>query len=97
MTPLTSYTPTTAGSACTSTRSWRSVIQQRVSPAFLPLRARADELHPVFDMVQDSALKSKRIFLYSSDEPDKKANAALLMALYAVSWTRSTTWSSAGM
>ena len=26
----------------------------------------------------------QRIFLYSSDEPDKKVNAALLMALYAV-------------
>lgn len=34
---------------------------------------------------QDPSLKSRRIFLYSSDEPDKKANAALLMALYAVS------------
>ncbi|GAA5829948.1 hypothetical protein JCM11251_007944 [Rhodosporidiobolus azoricus] len=27
---------------------------------------------------------TKRIFLYSSDEPDKKVNAALLMALYAM-------------
>lgn len=27
----------------------------------------------------------QRIYLYSSDEPDKKVNAALLMALYAVS------------
>ncbi|ORY74516.1 protein-tyrosine phosphatase-like protein [Leucosporidium creatinivorum] len=38
----------------------------------------------VHTLLEDSALKSKRIFLYSSDEPDKKANAALLMALYAM-------------
>lgn len=35
--------------------------------------------------LQDASFKHKRVFLYSSDEPDKKANAALLMALYAVS------------
>lgn len=34
---------------------------------------------------QDPAYKAKRIILYSSDEADKKANAALLLALYAVS------------
>ena len=34
---------------------------------------------------QSPALGSKRIIVFSADEPDKKANAALLMALYAVS------------
>lgn len=36
-------------------------------------------------LLQDQTLTGKRIVLYSSDEPDKKANAALLLALYAVS------------
>lgn len=36
---------------------------------------------------QDAAHAGKRIILYSSDEPDKKANAAVLMVLYAVSPT----------
>lgn len=35
-------------------------------------------------LLEDKALSSKKIILYSSDEHDKKANAALLMALYAV-------------
>lgn len=35
--------------------------------------------------VQNPSLRTKRIILFSADEPDKKANAALLMALYAVS------------
>jgi hypothetical protein len=34
---------------------------------------------------QSSTNAGKRIILFSADEPDKKANAALLMALYAVS------------
>lgn len=35
--------------------------------------------------LQNPTLRTKRIILFSADEPDKKANAALLMALYAVS------------
>jgi len=34
---------------------------------------------------QEQAHAGKKIILYSSDEPDKKANAAVLMVLYAVS------------
>jgi hypothetical protein len=33
---------------------------------------------------QDETLADKKIVFYSSDAPDKKANAALLIALYAV-------------
>lgn len=33
---------------------------------------------------QDPKLKAKKIVLYSSSEYDKKANAVLLLALYAV-------------
>ena len=33
---------------------------------------------------QDDELKSHRLVLYSSNDPRKKANAALLMALYSV-------------
>lgn len=36
-------------------------------------------------LLSDPQHAHQRIFLYSSDEPDKKVNAALLMALYAVS------------
>ena len=36
-------------------------------------------------MLKDPKLKQRRIVLYSADEPDKKANAVLLLALYAVS------------
>lgn len=35
-------------------------------------------------LLEDKALTGKRIVLYSSDEADKKANAALLISLYAV-------------
>ena len=35
-------------------------------------------------LLEDKALNGKRIVLYSSDEADKKANAALLISLYAV-------------
>lgn len=35
---------------------------------------------------QDEALKDHRLVLYSSDDPRRKANAALLMALYVVSF-----------
>ncbi|GAA5824045.1 hypothetical protein JCM3770_005137 [Rhodotorula araucariae] len=35
-------------------------------------------------LVSDPQHAHQRIFLYSSDEPDKKVNAALLMALYAM-------------
>jgi hypothetical protein len=34
---------------------------------------------------QDAALRKQRLVLYSSNDPKKKANAALLMALYMVS------------
>lgn len=36
------------------------------------------------NLLEDPAHRHQRIFLYSSDEPDKKVNAALLMSLYAV-------------
>ncbi|KAL8287200.1 hypothetical protein RQP46_003652 [Phenoliferia psychrophenolica] len=38
----------------------------------------------VHTLLEDPALKSKRIMLYSADDPDKKANAALLIALYGM-------------
>ncbi|KAK4047913.1 cell division control protein 14 [Microbotryomycetes sp. JL201] len=38
----------------------------------------------VHTLLEDAGLRDKRIILYSSDEPDKKANAALLIALYAM-------------
>ncbi|KAK4052552.1 cell division control protein 14 [Microbotryomycetes sp. JL221] len=38
----------------------------------------------VHTLLEDAGLRNKRIMLYSSDEPDKKANAALLIALYAM-------------
>lgn len=46
--------------------------------------------------IQSPQLQTRRIILFSSDDADKKANAALLMALYAVrlsskdqaSWSR---------
>jgi hypothetical protein len=41
--------------------------------------------------LQNPTLRTKRIILFSADEPDKKANAALLMALYAVSGRLSRT------
>ena len=34
---------------------------------------------------KDESLKSCRLVLYSSDDPRKKANAALLVSLYVVS------------
>lgn len=37
------------------------------------------------NLLEDPTHRNSRIFLYSSDEPDKKVNAALLMSLYAVS------------
>ncbi|KAK9897117.1 phosphatases II [Cystobasidium minutum MCA 4210] len=36
------------------------------------------------DLLENPALRTKRIILFSSDDPDKKANAALLMSLYAM-------------
>ena len=39
------------------------------------------------DIPQDEALKSHRLVLYSSSDPRRKANAALLMALYVVRTT----------
>ncbi|SGY79777.1 BQ5605_C008g05219 [Microbotryum silenes-dioicae] len=38
----------------------------------------------VHTLLENEEYANKRIFLYSSEEPDKKANAALLIALYAV-------------
>ncbi|KAI5476543.1 cell division cycle 14 [Pseudohyphozyma bogoriensis] len=38
----------------------------------------------VHQLLEDPLLSTKRIMLYSSSEPDKKANAALLIALYAM-------------
>ncbi|KAM0789116.1 hypothetical protein ACM66B_003171 [Microbotryomycetes sp. NB124-2] len=38
----------------------------------------------VHTLLEDAGLRNKKIILYSSDEPDKKANAALLIALYAM-------------
>ncbi|MBW0545355.1 hypothetical protein O181_085070 [Austropuccinia psidii MF-1] len=35
-------------------------------------------------LLEDQSISNKRIVLYSSDDPDKKANAALLMALYCM-------------
>lgn len=39
--------------------------------------------------LQDQDLAPHRLVLYSSDDPRKKANAALLMALYVVSLHKS--------
>ncbi|KAA1086562.1 cell division control protein 14 [Puccinia graminis f. sp. tritici] len=36
------------------------------------------------ELLEDSSMSDRRIILYSSDDPDKKANAALLMALYCM-------------
>ncbi|GAA6059789.1 hypothetical protein JCM10212_003684 [Sporobolomyces blumeae] len=36
------------------------------------------------NLLEDPQHRHQRIFLYSSDEPDKKVNAALMMALYAM-------------
>ncbi|GAA5977913.1 hypothetical protein JCM5350_006264 [Sporobolomyces pararoseus] len=36
------------------------------------------------NLLEDPTHRHQRIFLYSSDEPDKKVNAALLMSLYAM-------------
>ena len=39
---------------------------------------------PTYYLLQDKELASHRLVLYSSDDPRRKANAALLMALYVV-------------
>jgi len=44
-----------------------------------------------FPRAQEQAHAGKKIILYSSDEPDKKANAAVLIVLYAVSSTAEPT------
>lgn len=36
-------------------------------------------------LLEDASLSSRRIIMYSSEDPDKRANSALLMALYCVS------------
>ncbi|SCZ98519.1 BZ3500_MvSof-1268-A1-R1_Chr7-1g09187 [Microbotryum saponariae] len=43
----------------------------------------------VHTLLENEEYANKRIFLYSSEEPDKKANAALLIALYANGCTAS--------
>ncbi|KAA1130697.1 cell division control protein 14 [Puccinia graminis f. sp. tritici] len=40
------------------------------------------------ELLEDSSMSDRRIILYSSDDPDKKANAALLMALYCMERSR---------
>ena len=48
--------------------------------AFNILRVSLSTDAPSFPL-QNPTLRTKRIILFSADEPDKKANAALLMAL----------------
>lgn len=53
--------------------------------AALPPRAIHTRAHALFTIPpQDKELASHRLVLYSSDDPRRKANAALLMALYVV-------------
>ena len=54
-------------------------ILQVCSPLTHPYPSPLDTVH-----VQDPAIITHRIVLYSSSDPRKKANAALLMALYVV-------------
>jgi len=50
-----------------------------------PPRATHARAHLLFTKpLQDKELASHRLVLYSSDDPRRKANAALLMALYVV-------------
>ncbi|KAH7105285.1 tyrosine protein phosphatase [Auriculariales sp. MPI-PUGE-AT-0066] len=46
------------------------------------------------ELIQDENLKGHRLVLYSSDDPRKKANAALLMALFLMIVQRRTPWDS---
>ncbi|KAH9813578.1 protein-tyrosine phosphatase-like protein [Melampsora americana] len=41
-------------------------------------------------LLEDSSLEGKRIVMYSSQDPDKRANSALLMALYCVCLSNQT-------
>jgi hypothetical protein len=41
-------------------------------------------IHDVHAPLQDEDLASHRLILYTSDDPQRKANAALLMALFSV-------------
>ena len=57
--------------------------RHRTSPSLLLRTASRFCLH-LHSLLNAPEHAHQRIFLYSSDEPDKKVNAALLMALYAV-------------
>ncbi|KAF9247136.1 tyrosine protein phosphatase [Melanogaster broomeanus] len=46
----------------------------------------------IHELLEDKDLQSYRIVLYSSDEPRRKANAALLMALYVMIVQRRAPW-----
>lgn len=46
----------------------------------------------IHELLEDKDLASHRIVLYSSDDPRRKANAALLMALYVMIVHRRTPW-----
>ncbi|KAH0840093.1 tyrosine protein phosphatase [Lanmaoa asiatica] len=46
----------------------------------------------IHELLEDTDLQSYRIVLYSSDDPRRKANAALLMALYVMIVQRRAPW-----
>lgn len=46
----------------------------------------------IHELLEDESLKTCRLVLYSSDDPRKKANAALLMALYIMIVQKRTPW-----
>ncbi|KAF9482442.1 phosphatases II [Pholiota conissans] len=46
----------------------------------------------IHELLEDSELSSHRLVLYSSDDPKRKANAALLMALYIMIVQRRAPW-----
>jgi len=50
----------------------------------LPHATHARAHFPSLESIQDKVLTSHRLVLYSSDDPRRKADAALLMALYVV-------------
>ncbi|GAA6019976.1 hypothetical protein JCM11491_006729, partial [Sporobolomyces phaffii] len=87
----TSTSPTTAPSpSLTGGDYWFTIDDQLVYLSFFqdygPLNIGCLYrfcLH-LHNLLEDPAHRHQRIFLYSSDEPDKKVNAALLMSLYAM-------------
>ncbi|KAF8913739.1 protein-tyrosine phosphatase-like protein [Gymnopilus junonius] len=46
----------------------------------------------IHELLEDEALASHKLVLYSSDDPRRKANAALLMALYVMIVQRQAPW-----